>query len=43
MINSGAIKKTGVRNLKPSASTGAIPKSISFDMSVDKGLDDDSR
>ncbi|XP_066253763.1 receptor-mediated endocytosis protein 6 homolog isoform X2 [Euwallacea similis] len=35
----GAIKKT----LKPSASTGAIPKSISFDMSVDKGLDDDSR
>lgn len=34
------------RNLKPSASTGAIPKSISFDMSADKGdkyLDDDQR
>ncbi|CAH1968556.1 unnamed protein product [Acanthoscelides obtectus] len=27
--------------LKPSASTGAIPKSISFDMSADKGLDED--
>ncbi|KAJ3666079.1 hypothetical protein Zmor_001534 [Zophobas morio] len=34
------------RSLKPSASTGAIPKSISFDMSADKGdkyLDDDQR
>lgn len=34
------------RNLKPSASTGAIPKSISFDMSADKGdkyLDEDQR
>ncbi|XP_050296180.1 GTPase-activating protein and VPS9 domain-containing protein 1 [Anthonomus grandis grandis] len=42
----GAIKKTTTvlnRSLKPSASTGAIPKSISFDMSVDKGLDDDTR
>ncbi|CAH1130720.1 unnamed protein product [Ceutorhynchus assimilis] len=42
----GGIKKTTTainRSLKPSASTGAIPKSISFDMSVDKGLDDDSR
>ncbi|VEN49439.1 unnamed protein product [Callosobruchus maculatus] len=38
-----AAKKTGVAGtcLKPSASTGAIPKSISFDMSADKGLDDD--
>ncbi|XP_030746066.1 receptor-mediated endocytosis protein 6 homolog isoform X2 [Sitophilus oryzae] len=42
----GAIKKSSTvtaRTLKPSASTGAIPKSISFDMSVDKGLDDESR
>lgn len=31
------------KGLKPSVSTGAIPKSISFDMSADKGLDDDSR
>jgi hypothetical protein len=34
------------KSLKPSASTGAIPKSISFDMSADKGdkyLDDDHR
>nr|CAI5817368.1 unnamed protein product [Callosobruchus analis] len=38
-----AAKKTGVAGtcLKPSASTGAIPKSISFDMSADKGLDDE--
>lgn len=31
------------KGLKPSVSTGAIPKSISFDMSADKGLDDDYR
>lgn len=31
------------KGLKPSVSTGAIPKSISFDMSADKGLNDDSR
>lgn len=31
------------KGLKPSVSTGAIPKSISFDMSADKGLDDESR
>ncbi|KAH1022384.1 hypothetical protein HUJ04_011797 [Dendroctonus ponderosae] len=40
-----AVRKTTMvlnRSLKPSASTGAIPKSISFDMSVNKGLDDDS-
>ncbi|XP_072380209.1 receptor-mediated endocytosis protein 6 homolog [Diabrotica undecimpunctata] len=40
-----SIGKKGVagRGLKPSVSTGAIPKSISFDMSADKGLDDDGR
>lgn len=41
-----AVRKTTMvinRSLKPSASTGAIPKSISFDMSVNKGLEDDSR
>ncbi|KAG5884484.1 hypothetical protein JTB14_001279 [Gonioctena quinquepunctata] len=31
------------RMVKPSASTGAIPKSISFDMSVNKGLEDEGR
>lgn len=31
------------KGLKPSVSTGAIPKSISFDMSADKGLDYDNR
>lgn len=33
-------------SVRPSSSTGAIPKSISFDMSADKGyrdFDDDSR
>ncbi|KAF7270441.1 hypothetical protein GWI33_016591 [Rhynchophorus ferrugineus] len=45
LVNPGAIKKstTPGRSLKPSASTGAIPKSISFDTSVEKGLDDDSK
>ncbi|CAH1109453.1 unnamed protein product [Psylliodes chrysocephalus] len=36
-------KKTAGRGLKPSVSTGAIPKSISFDMSADKGLEEDGR
>lgn len=38
-------KKSNTLNkgVKPSVSTGAIPKSISFDMSADKGLDDDNR
>ncbi|CAG9856957.1 unnamed protein product [Phyllotreta striolata] len=36
-------KKTPGRGLKPSVSTGAIPKSISFDMSADKGLDEEGR
>ncbi|CAH0553533.1 unnamed protein product [Brassicogethes aeneus] len=31
------------RGFKPSISTGAIPKSISFDTSADKGLDDDQK
>lgn len=37
-------KKTSAgRGLKPSVSTGAIPKSISFDMSADKVLDHEGR
>lgn len=39
-------KKTNAlvnKGIKPSVSTGAIPKSISFDMSADKGLDDDNK
>lgn len=31
------------RGLKPTISTGAIPKSISFDMSADKGLEDENK
>lgn len=43
IINKKSITLLNNRILKPSVSTGAIPKSISFDMSADKGLDDDSR
>lgn len=36
-------KSATLRSLKSSISTGAIPKSISFDMTADKGLDDDRK
>nr|XP_023029474.1 receptor-mediated endocytosis protein 6 homolog [Leptinotarsa decemlineata] len=40
-----SISKKTVTNrvVKPSVSTGAIPKSISFDMSADKGLEEEGR
>ncbi|KAJ8965805.1 hypothetical protein NQ317_019953 [Molorchus minor] len=43
IINKKSVTLLNNKILKPSVSTGAIPKSISFDMSADKGLDDDSR
>ncbi|KAJ8921650.1 hypothetical protein NQ315_010559, partial [Exocentrus adspersus] len=43
IINKKSVTLLNNKILKPSVSTGAIPKSISFDMSADKGLEDDSR
>lgn len=43
LLNSNNNNNIHCKGLKPSVSTGAIPKSISFDMSADKGLDEDTR
>lgn len=40
-LNTKKAATLNVRTMKPSSSTGAIPKSISFDMSAEKGDKED--